>query len=242
MIDIIPAIDIIDGRCVRLTQGDFDRKTVYAKDSLDIAVGFEDAGIRRLHIVDLDGARTGEISNLRVLERIANSTGLIIDFGGGIKSRSDVKSVISAGASMAVVGSAAVTRREEFLEWVGEFGAERFLLGADVRDGMISVDGWRTDTSLGVVPFLKELRKSGIGRAFVTDISSDGLLEGPALPLYEKILGELPGFGLIASGGVGTVEDVLALAACGANGVIIGKAIYEGRIDVGELVEVSQSA
>jgi phosphoribosylformimino-5-aminoimidazole carboxamide ribotide isomerase len=241
MIDIIPAIDIIDGRCVRLTQGDFSRKKVYASDPLDIAVAFEAAGVRRLHIVDLDGAKAGRITNIRVLERIAGSTDLTIDFGGGIKSSDDVKSVFDAGASMAVVGSAAVKQRDEFFSWLSDLGGDSFLLGADVRDRKIAVDGWQTDTDLHLIPFLKEMRSAGVKRAFVTDISKDGLLEGSASALYKEILGEMPGFELIASGGVSRAEDVIELAKTGVSGVIIGKAIYEGLVDAGELVELARS-
>jgi phosphoribosylformimino-5-aminoimidazole carboxamide ribotide isomerase len=241
VIEIIPAIDIIDGRCVRLTQGDFSRKTVYASDPVDIALAFEAAGVRRLHVVDLDGARTGRITNLRILERIANATGLTIDFGGGIKSRDDVRSVLGAGASMAVVGSAAVKKKDEFLSWVRDFDGGNFLLGADVRDRTIAVDGWQTDTDLSLVPFLREMREAGIVRAFVTDISKDGLMQGPSASLYEEILEALPGFELVASGGVSRIEDIVELADSGVSGVIIGKAIYEGHIDAGEAVELARS-
>lgn len=238
--EIIPAIDIIEGRCVRLAQGDFARKTVYGNDPVDIAKAFEAAGVSRLHLVDLDGARTGRIANLRVLERIARATGLTIDFGGGIKSAADVRSVIEAGAEMAVVGSAAVKQRDDFLSWLGEFGAARFFLGADVRNGMIAVDGWQTDTDVGIVQFLEEMREKGIERAFVTDISKDGLLEGASVDLYSTILRELPGFELIASGGVSSKEDVVSLSNAGVSGVIIGKAIYEGLVDPAELVAMSE--
>lgn len=241
MIEIIPAIDIIGGRCVRLTGGDFAKKTIYGNDPADIAKAFEDAGVRRLHLVDLDGARTGSIQNLTVLERIAAATSLEIDFGGGIKHRSDVRNVLDAGAAMAGIGSAAVKQRDDFLSWVGEFGGDAFLLGADVRDGNIAVDGWQTDTELNVVRFLQEMRDAGIERAFVTDISRDGRLRGSAVGLYEEILGALPGFGLIASGGLRGEKDVVRLADAGLCGVIIGKAIYEGLVDAGKLVKLARS-
>ncbi len=241
MIEIIPAVDLIDGRCVRLTQGDFSRKTIYASDPVDIACAFEDAGIRRLHIVDLDGAKTGKISNLRVLERIAGATGLKIDFGGGIKSADDIRDVLEAGAEMAVVGSAAVHQRDRFLAWLEEFGGGKFLLGADVRDGKIAIDGWQTETELRVIPFLQEMKSAGVVRAFVTDITKDGLLEGSSTSLYEEILREMPDFELIASGGVSKAEDVVELANAGVAGVIIGKALYEGLVDAGELVELAGS-
>ncbi len=236
--EIIPAIDIIGGRCVRLAQGDFARRTVYGNDPVDIAKAFEAAGVKRLHVVDLDGAKTGRIVHLRVLERIAQATGLIIDFGGGIKSVEDVRAVFNAGAEMAVVGSAAVKQRGDFLSWIREFGPARFLLGADVRDGMISIDGWQTDTNVGIVGFLEEMREEGIERAFVTDISKDGLLEGASVELYSSILQALPGFELFASGGVSSKEDVIALSKAGVSGVIIGKAFYEGLVDPAELVSM----
>lgn len=239
MIEIIPAIDVIEGRCVRLTQGDFNRKTVYGNDPVDIALAFEASGIRRLHLVDLDGARTGSISNLRLLERIAEATGLVIDFGGGIKSLGDVRSVLDAGAEMAVVGSAAVKNPDEFLSWVSELGGDRFLLGADSRGGKIAIDGWQTDTDIGIVSYLREMREAGIGRAFVTEISKDGLMEGPAVSLYKEIIGELPDFELIASGGVSSEDDVRRLAEAGLSGVIIGKAIYEGLVDPARLVALA---
>ncbi|HUF03194.1 MAG TPA: 1-(5-phosphoribosyl)-5-[(5-phosphoribosylamino)methylideneamino]imidazole-4-carboxamide isomerase [Aridibacter sp.] len=241
MIEIIPAIDIIEGRCVRLTQGDFERKTVYGNDPVDIALAFEAAGIRRLHMVDLEGAKTGSISNLRVLERIAEATGLVIDFGGGIKDLADVRTVLDAGASMAAIGSAAVKQRGEFLAWVTGLGGDKILLGADARDGRIAIDGWQTETDLGIVPFLKEMRDAGIERAFVTDISKDGLMRGPSVGLYRDILEALPGFELIASGGISRKEDLLALHETGLSGAIIGKAIYEGLVDPVELVALSSS-
>lgn len=241
MIEIIPAIDIIEGRCVRLVQGDFARQTVYGNDPVDIALAFESAGVRRLHLVDLDGARTGSISNLRVLERIADATALVIDFGGGITSESDVRSVLDAGAAMAVVGSAAVRKRDEFLAWVSDIGGERLLLGADVRDGKIAIDAWQTDTDLRIVPFLTEMREAGIGRAFVTDISKDGLMKGPSVALYREILDALPDFELIASGGISGNEDIRVLHEAGVSGAIIGKAIYEGLVDPAELVRLSGS-
>ncbi|QQS40666.1 MAG: 1-(5-phosphoribosyl)-5-[(5-phosphoribosylamino)methylideneamino]imidazole-4-carboxamide isomerase [Acidobacteriota bacterium] len=241
MIEIIPALDIIEGRCVRLVQGDFARKTIYGNDPVDIALAFESAGVRRLHMVDLDGAKTGSITNLRVLERIADATGLVIDFGGGIKSESDVRSVLDAGAAMAVVGSAAVSDREEFLSWISDFGGERLLLGADVRDGKIAIDGWQTNTDLRIVPFLGEMREAGVGRAFVTDISKDGLMKGPSVGLYREILDAIPDFGLIASGGISGKDDIRVLHEAGVSGAIIGKAIYEGLVDPAELVRLSLS-
>ena len=242
MIEIIPAIDLMDGRCVRLSQGDFARKKVYGNDPVDIAKAFEAAGIRRLHIVDLDGARTGSITNLKVLERIGAETSLTSDFGGGVKTEDDVRAVLDAGASMVSIGSAAVKHRERFLGWTETFGRSKFLLGADVRDGKIAIDGWQTETEFGIVEYLRELSSEGITRAFVTDISKDGLLEGASVRLYRKILEELPGFELIASGGVSRIEDVVELAEAGVSGVIIGKAIYEGLVDPGKLVALTSGS
>lgn len=236
--EIIPAIDLMDGRCVRLVQGDFAQKTVYGNDPIDIAKAFEAAGIERLHMVDLDGARTGSVTNLRILERIAAETSLRTDYGGGVKTEEDVRAVLDAGAEMVSIGSAAVRKRDEFLEWTGKFGRSRFLLGADVRDGRIAIDGWQTETEIGIVDFLRDMRSEGIERAFVTDISKDGLLEGSSLRLYKEILEELPGFEVIASGGINGVEDVLELLRAGVSGVIIGKAIYEGLVDPGKLVKL----
>lgn len=241
MIEIIPAIDIIEGRCVRLTQGDFERRTVYGSDPVDIALAFETAGVRRLHLVDLDGARTGALTNLRVLERISAATGLVIDFGGGIKSAADVRTVLDAGASMAVVGSAAVKQTDEFLSWVSDLGGDKFFLGADVRLGKVAVDGWQTETDLEIVPFLRQMSDAGISRAFVTEISKDGLLGGPALTLYRRIIEELPEFELTASGGISSRDDIGALAEAGLAGAIIGKALYEGLVDAGDLVRFAET-
>ncbi|REJ77297.1 MAG: 1-(5-phosphoribosyl)-5-[(5-phosphoribosylamino)methylideneamino]imidazole-4-carboxamide isomerase [Acidobacteria bacterium] len=241
MIEIIPAIDIIEGRCVRLVQGDFQKKTVYGSDPLDIALAFEAAGISRLHIVDLDGARTGSIANLRVLERIAGGTSLEIDFGGGVSSIADARSVLGAGASIVTVGSAAVKRKDEFLEWIDELGGPSFLLGADVRNGRLAIDGWQTDTEIEIVDYLRGMQTRGVNRAFVTDIARDGLLGGPSVSLYSEILEALPDFELVASGGISSSEDVRVLYESGVSGVIIGKAFYEGLMDAGELVRFSYS-
>lgn len=235
MIEIIPAMDIFDGKCVRLEQGDFSRKTEYGADPVSVARSFEDAGLTRLHMVDLDGARDSRPANLRVLEAAASRTTLIIDYGGGLATRDDVRAAFGAGAAAVSIGSAAVRSREMFLEWVDHFGFERFLLGADVRGGKIAIDGWATSTEVAVVDFLRDYLEKGIRRAFVTDVARDGLLGGPSTRLYESILAKLPDLELIASGGVGDLSDIRELEHIGCRGVIIGKAIYEGRISLDAL-------
>jgi phosphoribosylformimino-5-aminoimidazole carboxamide ribotide isomerase len=235
MIQIIPAIDIIDGKCVRLSQGDFSRSIVYSDDPLDVAKRFEDAGLHRLHIVDLDGAKTGNVANLKTLESIARNTGATIDFGGGIRVDEDIRSVFDAGADMVSVGSVAVRSPGLFFKWVEDFGTDKILLGADVRDGSLCVDGWQTGTEKEVVAFLKQYFAGGVEQAFVTDITKDGILKGPALALYKQIREAIPHLKLIASGGVSRVEDIDDLERIGCEGVIVGKAIYEGQIDLAEL-------
>lgn len=236
MIEIIPAIDLINGKCVRLAQGDFSRMTIYNEDPVETAQSFEAAGVKRLHIVDLDGAKTGRVTNLSVLKQIARSTGLEIDFGGGIKTDDDVEMVFDAGARMVNIGSAAVKTPERFFGWLEKYGGERVLLGADVREGKIAISGWQTETDLEIVAYLRDAFGKGLLQAFVTDIAKDGLLLGPAIELYTRIREALPELELIASGGVNTLDDVSDLGKIGCNGVIIGKAIYEGKIDLAELV------
>lgn len=235
MIEIIPAIDLIDGKCVRLTHGDFSRKTVYYEDPLEVAKYFESLGLRRLHMVDLDGARTGRPVNLAALERVAGGTGLTIDFGGGIKSESDLESVFAAGAAIANVGSIAVNEPDRFIAWLDRFGGERILLGADCKDEKIAVNGWRTETDVSIFDFLEQMNSRGVKKAFVTDIGRDGALAGPSTQLYEGIIAQFPGLELIASGGVSSIADVMELDRIGCTGVIVGKAIYEGRITEEEL-------
>jgi phosphoribosylformimino-5-aminoimidazole carboxamide ribotide isomerase len=233
--EIIPAIDLIEGKCVRLSQGDFARKTVYSDDPAEVARRFEAAGLRRLHLVDLDGARSGRVTNLRVLAKIAAATGLTIDFSGGIKTDADIRSVFDAGAAIAAVGSVAVRQPELFIRWLEEFGGERILLGADVRNEKLAVDGWQTETETGIFDFLRGFAAKGVTQAFVTDISKDGLLEGPATALYRRILDEVPGLRLTASGGVSKREDLDDLKQAGCSGAIVGKAFYEGKITLEEL-------
>jgi phosphoribosylformimino-5-aminoimidazole carboxamide ribotide isomerase len=239
IMEIIPAIDIIDGKCVRLTQGDYAQKKIYNENPLEVAMAFEGAGLRRLHLVDLDGAKAGAVKNWKVLEALAGKTGLIIDFGGGIKTAKDVDIVINSGAALATVGSIAVKDPDLFVGWLGEYGADRFLLGADVKDEKITVGGWLETTDRWIYDFIQEYTEKGIRRLFCTDVSKDGLLEGPSLDLYQNITGKFPDLHFIASGGVSGMDDVYRLEEIGCKGVIIGKAIYEGRITLKELTKTS---
>ncbi len=236
MIEIIPAIDLIDGKCVRLSQGDFANKKIYHENPLDAAKEFVVAGLKRLHIVDLDGAKSGKVTNLKTLETIAANTNLTIDFGGGIKTDEDIESVFNAGAKMISIGSIAVKNSVKFFEWLKKYGSEKFLLGADVKNGKLAINGWQTATELKILPFLKSYCEQGVTQVFCTDISKDGLLQGTSNELYEQILEQLPKLNLIASGGVSSVEDILELEKIGCSGVIVGKAIYEGRINLKDFV------
>jgi len=233
--EIIPAIDIIDGKCVRLTQGDYAQKKVYNEHPLEVAVAFEDAGLRRLHLVDLDGAKAGKVKNWKVLEKLAGKTGLVIDFGGGIKTAEDVDIVFNSGAALATVGSIAVKDGPLFESWLKGYGADRFLLGADVKDEKIAVGGWLETTDRWVYDFIQEYVEKGVRQVFCTDVSKDGLLQGPSLELYKNIVGKFAALHFIASGGVSEMDDVLRLEEIGCAGVIIGKAIYEGRITLNQL-------
>lgn len=240
-IEIIPAIDLIEGKCVRLSQGDYDRKTVYNENPLEVAKMFEAAGIRRLHLVDLDGAKAGHIVNHKVLEQVATNTSLVVDFGGGLKSDKDLEIAFSAGAAMVTGGSIAVKNRELFLAWLGKYGSEKIILGADAKNGMIAISGWLEKTELPVVEFISAYFEKGIRKVISTDISRDGMLTGPAFELYSEIMKALPGVEIIASGGISSMEDILKLNEMGVTGVITGKALYEGRIKINEL-EDFQSA
>jgi phosphoribosylformimino-5-aminoimidazole carboxamide ribotide isomerase len=233
---IIPAIDIIDGKCVRLTQGDYAQKKVYNENPLEVAKQFEDAGLQRLHLVDLDGAKAGAVKNWKVLELLAGKTSLVIDFGGGIKKREDLDIVFNSGAALATIGSLAVKEEAVFVSWLQLYGADKFLLGADVKDEKIAVSGWLETTDIAIDDFIEKYLQQGIQQVFCTDISKDGKLEGPATALYKHIIGCFPGLHFIASGGVSSVKDVEALEEIGCAGVIIGKAFYEGRITIEELV------
>jgi phosphoribosylformimino-5-aminoimidazole carboxamide ribotide isomerase len=232
---IIPAIDIIDGKCVRLTQGDYAQKKVYNEHPLEVAKAFESIGVTRLHLVDLDGAKKGEVVNWKVLEAIAGKTGLVVDFGGGIKKEEDLKIVYENGAALATIGSIAVKDPELFFGWVKKYGAEKIFLGADVKEEMIAVGGWLETTELSVFDFLESNIQQGVQHIFCTDIAKDGLLQGPSIPLYKKILERFPQITFIASGGVSEMADVHALEEAGCSGVIVGKAIYEDRITMKEL-------
>lgn len=237
MIEIIPAIDLIDGKCVRLSQGDYSQKTVYYDDPLDVAKMFEDAGIRRLHVVDLDGAKAQHIVNHKILERIATHTNLVIDFGGGLKSDDDLRIAFESGAAMITGGSIAVKNPEVFMSWIQQFGAEKIILGADVKNRKIAVGGWLETTDIDLMPFIEGYMKKGISKVICTDISKDGMLEGPAIPLYQEMLQKEPEMYLIASGGVSSIADIDKLQEHRIPAVIIGKAIYEGRIALKDLAK-----
>ena len=233
---LIPAIDIIDGRCVRLTKGDYATQKVYADDPVDVALEMEAIGFRRLHVVDLDGARSKHVVNLDVLRRITHETSFVVDFGGGIKSETDLEQVFEAGAHLATLGSIAVTDRSRVLTWLRTYGAEHLVLGADVRDGRISINGWKEESALQLMPFLEDYLNEGLRHVLCTDISRDGLLQGPATALYASIMQQFPDCQLIASGGVSCIDDIRALSAAGIPAVVFGKAIYEGRINLQELI------
>jgi phosphoribosylformimino-5-aminoimidazole carboxamide ribotide isomerase len=234
-IQIIPAIDLIDGKCVRLSQGDYDRKTVYNENPLEVAKMFEAVGITRLHLVDLDGAKAKHIVNHKVLELISTKTNLIIDFGGGLKSDKDLEIAFNSGAQMVTGGSIAVKEKDTFLLWLEKYGSEKIILGADAKDGNIAVSGWLETTELPVVEFISGFHKKGISKVISTDISRDGMLTGPSIDLYQEILDKLPKVEIIASGGIATMNDILKLAEMGVPGVITGKAIYENRISLTEI-------
>jgi phosphoribosylformimino-5-aminoimidazole carboxamide ribotide isomerase len=235
VIEIIPAIDLIDGKCVRLSQGDYAQKTVYNENPLEVAKMFADAGIRRLHLVDLDGAKAHHIVNHKVLERITSGTDLVVAFGGGLKSDDDLRIAFECGASMVTGGSIAVKNSDVFSSWISKFGAEKIILGADVKDEKIAVGGWLETTELELLPFIKDYIQQGITKIICTDISKDGMLQGPALELYKKMLAAQPDMYLIASGGVSSIRDIELLHEAAVPAVITGKAIYEGRITLKEL-------
>lgn len=235
MIELIPAIDIIEGKCVRLSRGDYDSKKVYNENPVEVARELEGHGIRRLHLVDLDGAASHHIVNYRVLEQIASVTSLVIDFGGGVKSDDDLRIAFENGAQMVTGGSIAVKDPELFCHWLQTYGPERIILGADVKEGKIAVNGWKNDSGRGLFPFLQGYMEQGVSKVICTDISCDGMLQGPSLALYSRILEKYPDLYLIASGGVSGMDDILALEEAGVPAVIFGKALYEGRISLEEL-------
>jgi phosphoribosylformimino-5-aminoimidazole carboxamide ribotide isomerase len=235
---IIPAIDIIDGKCVRLTQGDYDQKKIYNEHPLEVARQFEDAGLERLHLVDLDGAKAGAVKNWKVLEAIAGKTSLVIDFGGGIKEEKDLTIVFNSGAAFATIGSLAVKNEALFVQWLNSYGPGKFLLGADVKDEKIAVGGWLETTGIWIYDFIEKYIQLGVQQIFCTDVSKDGLLQGPSIDLYREILDRFPSLHFIASGGVSSTKDLDALQKIGCKGVIVGKAIYEGRIKLEDLVKI----
>lgn len=236
---IIPAIDIINGKCVRLTKGDYAQQKIYNDNPVEVAKQFADAGIQRLHIVDLDGAKAGKIINIKVLEAITAATALEIDFGGGVKNITDVGNIFNAGAAMVTIGSLAVKHPEVLEEWLMEFGAEKFFIGADVLDEKIKISGWLEDSGVNIYNFIGQMISLGTTNIFCTDISKDGVMEGPSIDLYKKIMEQHPEINLVASGGVSTMEDVKELKAIGCEGAIIGKAIYEGRITLQQLATLN---
>lgn len=234
-IELIPAIDIIDGKCVRLTKGDYGQKKVYNDDPVAQAKEFEKLGMKRLHVVDLDGAKAKHVVNVDVLRGITAATGLKVDFGGGIKSDDDIEKAFAAGASLVTIGSIAVSQPDTFMRWLARYGADKVILGADVRNGLVSINGWKEDTSEKLLPFLARYVKAGVKSVLCTEISRDGTLSGPSTDLYREVMEAFPGIHLIASGGVGRNEDIIELDEAGIPAVVFGKAWYEGKINLEEL-------
>ena len=232
---IIPAIDIIEGKCVRLTRGDFNQQKIYNEDPLEVALRFQDAGLTRLHLVDLDGARTGAVKNWKVLERIAGKTRLKVDFSGGISSLEYVAVAFNSGATWVAAGSIAVKDEEQFTGWLLSYGPEKFMIGADVKDDQIAIRGWTETVPLSVFSLVERYRTKGVKQFFCTDVNKDGLLQGPSISLYQRILNEHPSIDLIASGGISSIKDLEELREAGCHGAIVGKAIYENRITLNEL-------
>lgn len=234
-IELIPAIDIIDGKCVRLTKGDYGQKKVYNDDPVAQAKEFEKLGMKRLHVVDLDGAKAKHVVNVDVLRGITAATGMKVDFGGGIKSDDDIEKAFAAGASLVTIGSIAVSQPDTFMRWLDRYGADKVILGADVRNGLVSINGWKEDTSEKLLPFLARYVKAGVKNVLCTEISRDGTLSGPSTDLYREVMEAFPGIHLIASGGVGRNEDIIELDEAGIPAVVFGKAWYEGKINLEEL-------
>lgn len=232
---IIPAIDIIDGKCVRLTKGDYSQKTVYNEDPLEVAQQFEDAGLKRLHLVDLDGARTGDVKNWKVLEKIAGKTKLVIDFSGGISTQKNLEISFNSGAAYASISSIAVKDEFTFSGWLLASGADKFIIGADVKDETIVIKGWTETTTVTVFELIERYKTKGVKQFFCTDVNKDGMLQGPSINLYKKIINEQPSIDLIASGGIATIKELQELREAGCSGAIIGKAIYENKILLNDL-------
>ncbi len=236
-IELIPAIDLIDGKCVRLQKGDYHAKTVYNDDPVAQAHEFERLGLKRLHVVDLDGAKSKHVVNLKTVRAITEATSLTVDFGGGIKTEDDLRAAFDAGASMVTVGSIAVKEPERVMGWLRTYGSDRIILGADVRNGNIAINGWLEDTPIQLIPFLEKYIEAGVQNVLCTDISRDGMLSGPALDLYKQIMRQYPQLHLIASGGVSSNDDIRCLDDAGIPAVVFGKAYYEGKIRIKELTE-----
>ena len=235
MIELVPAIDMIEGKCVRLTQGDYDTQNIYNESPLEVAKQFQDAGVTRLHMVDLDGAKAGHIVNYRMLEKVASHTDLSIDFGGGLKSDDDLHIAFDCGAQMVTGGSIAVKNPDLFLSWITRYGSERIILGADAKEKKIAISSWKEGTAIDLIPFIKDYQSKGISKVICTDIARDGMLQGPAVKLYQEMQQEMPGLYVIASGGVSSMEDIERLEEANIPAVIFGKAIYEGRISLKEI-------
>lgn len=235
MIELVPAIDMIEGKCVRLTQGDYDTQKIYNESPLEVAKQFQDAGVTRLHMVDLDGAKAGHIVNYRMLEKVASHTDLSIDFGGGLKSDDDLHIAFDCGAQMVTGGSIAVKNPDLFLRWITRYGSERIILGADAKEKKIAISGWKEGTAIDLIPFIKDYQSKGISKVICTDIARDGMLQGPAVKLYHEMQQEMPGLYVIASGGVSSMGDIERLEEANIPAVIFGKAIYEGRISLKEI-------
>jgi phosphoribosylformimino-5-aminoimidazole carboxamide ribotide isomerase len=234
---IIPAIDIIKGKCVRLTKGNYDTQIVYNEDPLEVAKQFQDHGIKYLHMVDLDGARSNKIINYKVLERVASKTDLIIDFGGGLKSNQDIKIAFNSGASQITGGSIAVKQPDIFYNWLVEYGKDKIILGADTINTKIAIEGWLEESDQEIIPFIQQYENKGIKYVISTDISKDGMLQGPSFDLYKKIIKKTPKVNIIASGGITSINDIVNLTQIGCEGAIIGKAIYEKKINLKQLEE-----
>ena len=234
---IIPAIDLIDGKCVRLTQGDYQQKKEYSSNPVEVAQRFEEHGIQRLHLVDLDGAKQKQVVNLNVLEQIASQTQLAVDFGGGVQSDDDLQRVLDAGAQQVTGGSIAVKRPEVFTNWLTRYGADKIILGADARDRHVAISGWQEQVTTDVVDFIADYQQKGVRYVICTDVAKDGLLQGPSFALYDEIRTKIPSVQLIASGGITTVDDLRQLQQLGVYGAIIGKALYEGNLTLSDLAE-----
>lgn len=235
MIELVPAIDMIEGKCVRLTQGDYDTQKIYNESPLEVAKQFQDAGVARLHMVDLDGAKAGHIVNYRMLEKVASHTDLSIDFGGGLKSDDDLHIAFDCGAQMVTGGSIAVKNPDLFLSWITRYGSEWIILGADAKEKKIAISGWKEGTAIDLIPFIKDYQSKGISKVICTDIARDGMLQGPAVKLYQEMQQEMPELYVIASGGVSSMGDIERLEEANIPAVIFGKAIYEGRISLKEI-------